>query len=135
MREIKFRAWDKIEKRMWWNVQDAYDTLHVHHNADPETKRSMDLSDEFMPSSFGCVLSDERYSVMQYTGLKDKNGKEIYEGDIVEVDWNDQRYQKHNVEVIFNTIDLCWEIEGGCLTTDNHHFEIIGNVYENPNLL
>lgn len=129
MREIKFRAWGidtfpiKKEKVM------AFFTLKdVIEDADRcfiTGYRHDDL----------IIMDYDNAEIMQFTGLLDKNGKEIYENDVVRVDWNDERYSPHNVQVIWNEEDLCWEIEGGCLTKDNHHFEIIGNIYENESLL
>lgn len=67
MREIKFRAWDKQEKKMVYDVERTYDGYPVNG-----------------VSSFGAILDcPDFFDVMQYTDLKDKNGKEIYEGDIV----------------------------------------------------
>lgn len=121
MREIKFRAWNKVEGFMdtAWLIDWEHGLVcHRSHN---QSK----LED--------CEL-------MQYTGLKDKNGKEIYEGDILS--FEDDKFVwkvtydmdcfvasggKHNQnEELMNFYD--WQKERLDLV-------IIGNIYEHPNLL
>ena len=121
MREIKFRAWDEEEKEMVYDIQDACDLT-------PEM-----TNDE---SWFGMFLENKKkYKVMQYTGLKDKEGKEIYEGDIldaedriVQVVWHkycgqwDSKFIKYNKKLKSNGVDnVEWK----------YRAEVIGNVYEN----
>ncbi|MFP7220171.1 YopX family protein [Bacillus subtilis] len=123
MRQIKFRAWHKKWDRL---INDIF-------LGDSEVK--------FPIGNTSDILNiNEEYSNLifqQYTGLKDKNGREIYEGDIV-IDGH-----KNSAEVVFD--DGCFCVIGylGDLRTHplrdslfcGERFEAIGNIYENPELL
>jgi len=149
MREIKFRAWDNDEKQMG-NVMGFY--LHKDGWVDIEILEEREDSD----------MKDEEYddvewrarmkncTLMQYTGLKDKNGKEIYEGDIATVpnmnydpsEGDAPNLSKKVVYEIgaFKIVDLdddsCEEIYEYWEKEDTLvDFEIIGNIYENKELL
>lgn len=121
MREIKFRAWDGVEKRMY----EVKEIKFIGLNSEPYK-----------------VFIDYGYQVeepilMQYTNLKDKNGKEIYEGDIV------IRSEEPSIKAViewdedicgFNA-DLKYEPRDFMELYRRGRIEIIGNIYENPNLL
>lgn len=103
MREIKFRAWDKINNEMTLN--DSF------YEVQKWNRTQIELND---------------FELMQYTGLKDKNGVEIFEGDIV---------KNHNDEVtLLESLDwIFYDYYEGLFMPEN--FEVIGNIYENPELL
>ena len=108
MREIKFRAWDVSEKRM---------LSHELFNTELSFAESAEL--DFW-------LNNDSYILMQYTGLKDKNGKEIYEGDIVK----DGYHGKYGI------YEVKWEKIGwNFVSEDGREIEIIGNIHENPELI
>lgn len=120
MREIKFRAWDKELKMMDY---DFY--LHSSGKQYQFAERNYDTPHiEIEP----CDLK-----VMQYTGLKDKNGREIYEGDIVNHLYH--YYAGHGVVSEENEIIVIEDIAKLPFDGSSVECEIIGNIYENPELL
>jgi len=109
MREIKFRAWDKID-----NTMAIVEEWH-------KTWIAIGVNDE--DSGHLEQRKIEDVELMQYTGLKDKNGKEIYEDDVVYL------AGYGNYQVVFPFMEL-YEAEA-----EKDIGEILGNIYKNPELL
>jgi uncharacterized phage protein (TIGR01671 family) len=132
-REIKFRVWDKREKKMY--EADFFDNFYVINQGRVGIIKG-DVFDD--SSSFYVDYSDKNnWEVMQYTGLKDKNGKEIYEGDIVS--WFDDLGDHGQPFVIkYNEAQFLLTIPSEKLDgwyLGGKEIEVIGNIYENPELL
>ena len=127
MRELRFRAWVKDHKKFHWfslgdllYAKDEYGSIMGNGPDDMYAGFDFQAYPEF----------EEKYPIMQYTGLKDKNGKEIYEGDIVYIP--DMKFEVKFRETI------CWDCGGnytGMGYEISEAYEIIGNIYENPELL
>lgn len=148
-REVKFRAWDSSRNEMVYESESESKDVFIFSNI---VWWRLGGNPDLMP-----VIGRKFITMMQYTGLKDKNGKEIYEGDIMRVKdnfngepdfqgvvsfidgtfclasfiqpennsytererlWNDGVYEHHSLEI-----------------TDANDREVIGNKYENPELL
>ena len=116
MREIKFRVWQKSLKRFMSQYYDGGERIVMSLEGKPlewdEMKNLREMSDDFV--------------VQQYTGLKDKNGVEIYEGDIVEI-YNDE-YLVH-----WNEIKAKWELGDRWAFIPNKICEVVGNIFEGVN--
>jgi len=126
MREIKFRAWDKIAKKFMWPWPDGFHLLGETTCFDLIGQQLKERSPEKNTLE---MLND--VELMQYTGLHDKNGKEIYEGDIF-------RIPETPPEVnVIKYVDGAWYLHphGLYLTDWYNRGEVIGNIYENPELL
>ena len=144
MKQIKFRLWDS-KNNCWYDPTfEAYRGKVEEVMISPRGRLTMRTMTEFVDES----MFPNRFELMQYTGLHDKNGLEIYEGDIVHV------WDNGVAVVIFDESLGCgqwmckfkpafpdfeeWSaplygwLDGN---VDGSVFEILGNIYENPELM
>jgi len=119
MRDIKFKAWDKWNKE-WYDFEDSL---------------------QFAETGFinECRMNDwedERFELVQYVGLKDKNNKDIYEGDIIKTNLgtigevqsgNGGEWLMYYSLEGFGKIKSIWD--------NTQRIEVIGNIFQNKNLL
>ena len=136
MRDIKFRAWDKNAEKM--EIEGGYILLNGYGNAE--------LFNDDIWQKQGIDGAD--FILMQYTGLRDKNSKEIYVGDIIKLTGNtiydmSDELALQNIRIISYDENECkfnWDRSksGTSFCKNNAEqglFEIIGNIHENPELL
>lgn len=107
MRTIKFRAWDKeYEKMTYFDDEDYEYNPPLVFRLDQVFKKNSNY-DDYEDFEYNDIT--DKVEVMQYTGLHDKNGKEIYEGDIVKV----RRYSSFETEIV--------KFDKGCFYAGMHY--------------
>jgi len=145
MREVKFRAWHNHLERMF---MPAFKTWNGGVEVWRDNKQQTAVID-----LCGETDSEDVY-LMQYTGLKDKNGKEIYEGDIVKIlytDWSSctgcHKSPQEHMDAIAKIKVVVWSVNGfyvshkvdgytESMEPGRHGFiEVIGNVYQDSHLI
>lgn len=129
--EIKFRAWDSVHNRMIYLKDcvsfggiDEFDVYELYFEENVLKCRGYNEYDD----DFGGGIADEiDLSIMMWTGLKDKNGKDVYEGDLLKsyyekpgfIKWNDELGAFQVKGIPSQTMKRC------------HEMEVLGNIYEN----
>ena len=137
MRTIKFRAWDKdwkIKEMLYFSIFDTDDGLYCKDG----------------------VTDIRKSEIMQFTGLKDKNGKKVFQGDILKVQSAKKDYGSCSYGGFLKVVALTcgytlepfnptlkeiedkgefWDSSSLWHITESKYIEVIGNIYENPNLL
>jgi uncharacterized phage protein (TIGR01671 family) len=129
----KFRAWDKVSRRMIVDEQEFIPLIVTN-------KGVFRLSPQYKENLYEKICLN-RFEIMQSTGMKDKTGTEIYEGDIVKA----VAFLKWIGIVKYDNEKAAFMLDGvnDTHTRDNYvymsqfddDFEILGNIYENPELM
>lgn len=132
-RELKFRAWDRNEKRMFSMSEMPYfDSEYQDFNFSVDFNEK----DEIKADDIRWRVDSDNWELMQYTGLKDRNGKEIYEGDVVK-----RESEKWGWKIIWDegsagfSMQYIFDRTTKDLTFVGDSFDVIGNIYENKDLL
>jgi uncharacterized phage protein (TIGR01671 family) len=133
-REIKFRAWDTVLKIMVPSFDNWID-FDGNYWTTPDVTHDTTNTE---------IVRGHNYILMQFTGLTDKNGKEIYEGDLLKLkSINYPHYEPYIWEVYYSPESMMFRFRNNVPYPRNcdsdiwglHDFEVIGNIYQNPELI
>lgn len=158
MRDIKFRAWDKTQNKMIFNfLQEGAKSfgqyrIALSFNGQIFAFTDWEVANYEEDEMHNTSQYINRFELMQYTGLKDKNGKDIYEGDIVKMHYFFENFDNYTLGAYEDEEEIIGIVKIDELSTytdcpDNRYdwinylqepseeLEVIGNIYENPELL
>ena len=129
MRELLFRAYDKGRKEY---LSDENLFIAINKGTQPNK------SEIYLDVICNADKYKERFIIEQYTGLTDKSGKKIFEGDIVKNEYRKGQYQ--SFKIVYNDRLYCWQVENkygmsGFLCNVIGDIEVIGNIHDNSELL
>lgn len=125
MRDLKFKAWDKVHQRMCQVLSLEY--------WDPEPGGEFILGGCYLVPECRCFRKIEELELLQYIGIKDRNGTEIHKSDILEFN-DDKGSYRAVVDYVYSGFMLR-PVGGMIPNIDMEHWTIIGNVYEHPHLI
>lgn len=146
MRELKCRAWDAGEQRMIgpmsiWEIfgglNNLFESTVTKEDIENAQKSGADGVESILLLGERLIARREQITWLQYTGLKDKNGKEIYEGDVIRITGISPAVYQGQKDTPYESV---YHIEWGRLSWSPHWaeyegVEILGNIYENPDLM
>ena len=124
MRVLKFRAWDKIDGLMYYNIQDG---IQFSDKSVYEFRQFLNKGKE----------DYHEWGIMQFTGLKDKRGREIYEGDTVYATRRGEEFETKFAIIRWSDYLKCMVVYSKDTDIDDclpigrfYELEVIGNIYE-----
>jgi len=127
MNDVKYRAWDYKEKRMVKVLAIDWEHQTISYEAD--------INHEGMSGFERCYHQPlENFELLQFTGVKDKNGQEIYEGDILKNSFGslyEVKWVSSMTSFMCSPLKVVYEVRH----LDNLDTEVVGNVFENTELL